>query len=167
MELPEDLQGRALTRRQLMSYLGVVGAGAFVSESAAAWVAGPSWARLIERAAHTKPHGSDLGAIEHIVFLMMENRSYDHYFGAYPKGAGSTITPSTRSACSRRTTPAASSLFPKNKLLPFHLDSMAGFECTDDLTHDWGPMHLCWNGGKMDSWVKVHTSPSTRAPTVR
>ena len=31
-------------------------------------------------------------------------------------------------------------------------------ECTDDLTHDWGPMHLCWNDGKMDSWVKVHTS---------
>ena len=31
-------------------------------------------------------------------------------------------------------------------------------ECTDDLTHDWGPMHLCWNNGDMDSWVKVHTS---------
>ena len=43
-------------------------------------------------------------------------------------------------------------------LLPFHLDSTQGMECTDDLTHDWGPMHLCWNNGKMDSWVKVHTS---------
>ena len=43
-------------------------------------------------------------------------------------------------------------------LLPFHLDSTQGIECTDDLTHDWGPMHLCWNDGKMDSWVKVHTS---------
>ena len=43
---------------------------------------------------------------------------------------------------------------PKHKLLPFHLDSNAGFECTDDLTHDWGPMHDCWNGGKMDSWVQ-------------
>ena len=43
-------------------------------------------------------------------------------------------------------------------LLPFHLDSTQGMECTDDLTHDWGPMHLCWNDGKMDSRVKVHTS---------
>ena len=158
MELPEDLQGRALTRRQLMSYLGMVGAGAFVSESAAAWVAGPSWGRLIERAAHTKPHGSDLGAIEHIVFLMLENRSYDHYFGAYPRGRGFDDHPKHSLGVFAQDFPGGSNLFPKNKLLPFHLNSMAGFECTDDLTHDWGPMHLCWNGGKMDSWVKVHTS---------
>jgi phospholipase C len=54
--------------------------------------------------------------------------------------------------------PGATSLVPPNVLLPFHLDSTQGMECTDDLTHDWGPMHLCWNDGKMDSWVKVHTS---------
>lgn len=28
--------------------------------------------------------GSDLGAVEHVVFLMQENRSLDHYFGTYP-----------------------------------------------------------------------------------
>ena len=37
-------------------------------------------------AAKIKPAGSDLEAVEHIVFLMLENRSYDHYFGAYPRG---------------------------------------------------------------------------------
>ncbi len=54
--------------------------------------------------------------------------------------------------------PGATELVPPNVLLPFHLDSTQGMACTDDLTHDWGPMHLCWNDGKMDSWVKVHTS---------
>jgi phospholipase C len=125
MELPEDLQGRALTRRQVMSYLGMVGAGAFVSESAAAWVAGPSWGRLIERAAHTRPHGSDLGAIEHIVFLMLENRSYDHYFGAYPRGRGFDDHPKHSLGAFAQDFPGGSNLFPKNKLLPFHLNSMA------------------------------------------
>ena len=43
---------------------------------------------MIERAAKIKPAGSDLEAVEHIVFLMLENRSYDHYFGAYPRGRG-------------------------------------------------------------------------------
>ena len=37
----------------------------------------------VSKAATTVPAGSDLGAIEHVVFLMQENRSFDHYFGAY------------------------------------------------------------------------------------
>ena len=36
-----------------------------------------------EKAASIKPAGSDLGAVEHVVFLMHENRSFDHYFGTY------------------------------------------------------------------------------------
>ena len=44
--------------------------------------------RPFSLAAATEPAGSDIVAIDHIVFLMMENRSYDHYFGAYPKGRG-------------------------------------------------------------------------------
>jgi phospholipase C len=44
-------------------------------------------------------------------------------------------------------------VFPKHKLLPFHFDQ----QCQNDPIHDWGPMHLCWNHGKMDAWVKTHT----------
>ena len=36
-----------------------------------------------QKAAAVKPAGSDLGAVEHVVFLMHENRSFDHYFGTY------------------------------------------------------------------------------------
>ncbi len=55
-------------------------------------------------------------------------------------------------------------MVPKHKLLPFHLSSNHGLESTDDLTHDWGPMHECWNHGKMDSWVKVHTQKQWEGP---
>ena len=164
MDLPDDLDGERLTRRQLMRRLGVVGAGVFVSESAVAWMAGPSWASLIDRAAKVKPAGSDLEAVEHIVFLMLENRSYDHYFGAYPRGRGFDDHPKRSLGVFAQDYPGGASVVPKNKLLPFPLPANNGLESTDDLTHDWGPMHECWNEGRMDAWVKVHTQEQWEGP---
>ena len=37
---------------------------------------------LVKAAAAVPAAGSDLGAVEHVVFLMHENRSFDHYFGS-------------------------------------------------------------------------------------
>jgi phospholipase C len=147
-----------------MERLGMVGAGAFVSQSAFDWMAGNSWASVIDRAARTKPAGSDLEAVEHFVFLMLENRSYDHYFGAYPRGRGFDDHPKRSLGPFAQDYPGGANLVPKHKLLPFHLPSNHGLESTDDLTHDWGPMHECWNHGKMDSWVKVHTRPEWEGP---
>ncbi|HTX45422.1 MAG TPA: alkaline phosphatase family protein [Solirubrobacteraceae bacterium] len=160
MELPHG----DLSRRELMRYLGVAGASTFLANGVADWAASPAAAQLVARAAKTKAHGSDLGAVDHIIFLMMENRSYDHYFGAYPRGRGFDDHPKHSLGVFAQDYPGGSALVPKNKLLPFHLDSKAGLECTDDLTHDWGPMHLCWNHGKMDSWVKVHTESQYEGP---
>jgi len=164
MDHPEELNGKGLTRRQLMERLGMVGAGAFVSQSALGWMAGPSWASTIERAARTAPHGSDLEAVEHVVFLMLENRSYDHYFGAYPRGRGFDDHPAHSLGVFAQDYPGGSHVVPRHKLLPFHLSSNHGLESTDDLTHDWGPMHECWNHGKMDAWVKVHTEAQWEGP---
>ena len=166
MQLPDDLKGRDLSRREILSYFGMLGAGAALMKPVSAWAASSAGQRLAAQAASIKPHGSDLGAVEHIVYLMMENRSYDHYFGAYPKGRGFDDHPKKSLGAFAQNFPGATgaSLFPKNKLLPFHLDSNAGFECTDDLTHDWGPQHQSWNWGKMDSWVKIHTQPQWEGP---
>jgi phospholipase C len=166
MQLPDDLKGRDLSRREILSYFGMLGAGAALLNPVSAWAASPAGHRLISQAAAVKPHGSDLGAVEHIVFLMLENRSYDHYFGAYPKGRGFDDHPKGSLGVFAQEFPGAAGagVFPKHKLLPFHLDSRTGFECTDDLTHDWGPMHECWNHGKMNQWVKIHTQPQWEGP---
>jgi phospholipase C len=68
---------------------------------------------------------------------MMENRSYDHYFGAYPKGRGFDDhgKHSLGAFAQHYPGPIGATTFPKHRLLPFHLDSRAGFECTHDLTH--------------------------------
>ena len=156
MRLPEDLQGRRLTRRELMSYFGMAGAGAVLAAPSVSWAA--RGAETVAKAASTAAAGSDLEAVEHIVFLMMENRSYDHYFGDYRKGRGFSDHPTSSLGVFAQRYPGGSSLVPPNVLLPFHLDSTAGLECTDDLTHDWGPQHLCWNEGAMDAFVTTHTS---------
>jgi phospholipase C len=109
------------------------------------------------RAAAVAPHGGDLGAVEHFVFLMLENRSYDHYFGAYHHGRGFDDHPNHSLRNFAQDYPAGTNLSPRKKLLPFHLAATAGQDCTHDLTHNWGPQHESWNRGKMDRWVKTHT----------
>ena len=145
------------TRRQLLAGLGAIGASAaFGGFSSRAFAAQAQ--RLARRAAATAPAGSDLGAVEHVVFLMLENRSYDTYFGAYPRGRGFDDHPPHQLGVFAQAYPGATTLDPPNVLLPFHMTKANNEECTVDLTHNWGPMHQCWDKGRMDSWVRVHTS---------
>jgi len=55
----------------------------FLSASAAALAAGSSFAQTIQKALATAPArpGAGLAGIDHVVVLMQENRSFDHYFG--------------------------------------------------------------------------------------
>jgi phospholipase C len=149
---------RRLSRRQLLASFGLIGGTAALAGPGRAFTRRGSGVGLARLAASTAPAGSDLGAVEHIVFLMMENRSYDHYFGAYPTGRGFDDHLANSLGAFAQSYPGASTLNPPNVLLPFHLDSMSGEECTDDLTHDWGPQHLCWDNGAMDAFVSTHTS---------
>jgi phospholipase C len=156
----EELAG--LSRRDLLKAMGAFGAvsasGAFGSWVAPRLPSGRSASSLVRTAAGTRAAGGDLGAVEHVVFLMMENRSYDHYFGAYPRGRGFDDHPKHSLGAFEQNYPAGRGLRPKRKLVPFHLTHSDGEDCTKDLTHDWGPMHECWNHGRMDRFVEVHTS---------
>ena len=113
------------------------------------------------KAASVKPAGSDLGAVEHVVFLMHENRSFDHYFGTYRgvKGFGDHFTDSLG---------AFAQAWPGGRsptLLPFHLDTTTTpAECTFDLTHEWPAQHQCWNNGAMDRFVATHVDPQWEGP---
>ena len=94
----------------------------------------------------------------------MENRSYDHYFGAYPRGRGFSDHPKHSLGVFAQDYPGGAGLVPKGKLLPFHLDSTAGFECTDDLTHDWGPSTSAGTAARWTPGSRSTPRPSRRAP---
>ncbi len=107
----------------------------------------------VEKAASIKPAGSDLGAVEHVVFLMQENRSFDHYFGTM-KGVTGFDDTHNRSAFTQKW-PGGT----KSTLLPFHMDTKTEkAECTYDLSHSWPAEHTSWHNGKMDRFVSTHTS---------
>jgi len=64
-----------LTRRRLLGSAARLSAAA-----AAAALMPPNVRRLLAAEAETPPRGS-FADIKHIVMLMQENRSFDHYFG--------------------------------------------------------------------------------------
>ena len=119
-------------------------------------------AALARAAASTKPAGSDLGAIEHVVFLMQENRSFDHYYGTLPRRAGLRRPPG---GSPRGASPSAWPGGRDRTLLPFHLDTASGIgECTHDLDHSWPGEHLSRGGGNNDAFVATHTRPEFEGP---
>ncbi len=120
----------------------------------------------VASSAAVAPAGSDLGAVEHVVFLMMENRSFDHYYGTYPGVRGFDDHPPDDVGAFSQPYPANTTRAPTGRLLPFHLDTVNTdiADCTFDLTHDWGPQHASRNGGRMDSFVRVHTSRQNEGP---
>ena len=109
---------------------------------------------LVRRAASVHAAGSDLGAVEHVIFLMHENRSFDHYFGTMPGVDGFNNFDPTSSVWAQNWPGGADTT-----LWPFHLDiNSEQAECTYDLSHTWQAQHACWNNGAMDSFVSTHTS---------
>jgi phospholipase C len=88
--------------------------------------------------------------IEHVVILIQENRSFDHYFGSYRGVRGFA----DQSPAFQQPDPANTTNSPIGLLLPFHLDtSKTNAACTHDITHDWVPQHQSWNNGAMDGFV--------------
>src|ERR1700730_14471690 len=93
---------------------------------------------------------SKLTDIEHVVILIQENRSFDHYFGTYRGVRGF----SDQSLAFQQPDPANTVSSPVGKLLPFRLDTTTtNAACTHDITHDWVSQHQSWDNGAMDGFV--------------
>ena len=143
-----------LTRRQLLA------AGAAAGSSALLGACGGGRTTL-HAATTVKPAGSDLGAVRHVVFLMLENRSFDHYFGSYPGVRGFDDHPAGDPGPFAQAWPGGSA----PALMPFHVDTSSGRgECLTDLSHAWELQHKCWNNGAMDRFVATHTSAEGEGP---
>ena len=123
-------------------------------------VAGLLGNSVIERALASAPGCGSLKDIEHVVILIQENRSFDHYFGSYRGVTGFGDSHALRLTDGSGLTVFAQPGYPGgydgDHLYPFHLDSYNNGECTNDINHSWGPQHSYWHGGKMDGFVSGH-----------
>jgi phospholipase C len=155
------MPGPKLTRRQFLKAAG----------AAAGTAALPG--AILDRALAVAPAGSSLKDVKHIVMLMQENRSFDHYFGTMSGVRGFADRTRYQSYAGGPTTHPATlfdqTTLHKGKALlsvggdsflrPFELVNdppTANGQTLDDITHDWGPQHLAWNDGAMNRFVVEH-----------
>jgi phospholipase C len=90
--------------------------------------------------------------VEHIVFMMQENRSFDHYFGTLRgvRGYGDPRAIKLPNGSSVWYQPDGEGSY----VLPFHPPAPnLGLQFLEDLAHDWTSTHAAWNGGNHDQWV--------------
>ncbi|MGW7075296.1 phosphocholine-specific phospholipase C [Streptomyces sp. NPDC054866] len=94
--------------------------------------------------------------VEHIVVLMQENRSFDHYFGTLNgvRGFGDPrplILESGKSVWHQSGD--------GEEVLPYHPDADdLGMQFIAGLDHDWETGHQAWNKGKYDDWIAAKSS---------
>ncbi|HEU0173307.1 MAG TPA: alkaline phosphatase family protein [Blastocatellia bacterium] len=148
-----------MTRRRLL------GGGAAMAVAAATNLMPTNLRRVM---AQDPIRGGSLRDIKHVVLLMQENRSFDHYFGtlAGVRGFGderALILPSGKSVFHQ-----PDEANPLGYLLPFHLDTRASSaQKIPSTSHAWAVQHASWNGGKMDNWLPAHRqAEGAKAPYV-
>jgi len=87
--------------------------------------------------------------VEHIVVLMQENRSFDHYFGSL-RGVRGFGDPHPALQ------PDGHSVWSQAGVLPFHPTAPdLGLQFLADLPHDWESTHAALDGGAYDLWVQA------------
>ena len=90
--------------------------------------------------------------VEHIVIMMQENRSFDHYFGSLRgvRGFGDPRAVTLPSGNPVWYQPNGGNSY----VLPFHPGAPnLGLQFLQDLAHDWTTTHAAWNEGNNDQWV--------------
>jgi phospholipase C len=101
-----------------------------------------------------KPASRVLSEIKHVVILMQENRSFDHYFGVMPGVRGFADSRYAKSAFTQ-----PDSRNPAKHLLPFHADTTStSAQALPSNSHSWQAQHGSWNDGKMNGFVTTHLS---------
>ncbi|WP_327373989.1 phospholipase C, phosphocholine-specific [Streptomyces sp. NBC_01216] len=141
-----------ISRRRLLALgggaLGVAAAGSLLPPSLqAAMAAGP-------------PSGG-LAAVRHVVILMQENRSFDHYFGTLRgvRGFGDRNAVELPSGTTVFEQPATAG----RTVLPFPIRDAAETQRKDlqyigALDHSWNGGAAAWHEGWMDGWVTAKTA---------
>ncbi len=135
-------------RHVLRSALGVGGA------AAAASLLPPNLRRAM---AETPQRPGSLDDVEHVVILMQENRSFDHYFGTMRGVRGFDDPDAAKLPSGRSVFHQPDPANPDGYLLPFHLDTRtSSAQAIPSTSHAWSVQHEAWNGGAMDNWVPAH-----------
>jgi phospholipase C len=159
-----------------ISRRGFLGAATAITGAAAIGVSAP--AAEAEAASKPKRHG-DLRDIKHVVVLMQENRSFDHYYGSLrgvrgfadrstaPLPGGLSVfqqptslpgQPVTGTQYPWRLSDAPVTAYPAGQQPPSSEVGAQNYRGTD---HSWESQHTAWYGGLMNAWYVSKGGPIT------
>jgi phospholipase C len=150
-----------MTRRRLL------GAGArMAAAAAAAALMPPNVQRALAQGRQRQ--GGSFRDIKHVVMLMQENRSFDHYFGTMAGVRGFGDPDALKLADGKSVFHQPDTANPRGFLLPFHLDTIStSAQHIPSTSHAWAVQHQAWNNGKMDQWMPAHRkADGEKAPYV-
>jgi phospholipase C len=139
-----------ISRRTLLGSAAAIGAGSALGVLP-----------LNVRKAMAASTGSgSLSSVKHVVILMQENRSFDHYYGTLQgvRGYGDTSLlrfPKGSNVWNQNTKGSAGG---GSTLLPWHLNTaLTDAQQVEDLDHSWSGTHGAWNDGLNNNWIPEKT----------
>src|SRR6201996_4635218 len=127
-----------------------------IAGGAVAATAATALSSSVARAAAISPafNTGTIQDVEHIVILMQENRSFDHYYGSMRgvRGFGDPH-PAVQ--------PNGQTVWNQDGVLPFHPTAAnLGLQFIEDLPHDWITTHDAYDNGAYDKWVQTKSNVS-------
>src|ERR1700754_1110729 len=146
---PSTLPSRRMTRRRLLGSAAAAGGLA-----AAGVVLPPNVRRAL---AAPPPTNGRLTDIRHVVMLMQENRSFDHYFGMLAGVRGFSDPNAMKIAGGRSVFEQPDPGNPDGYLMPYRLDTRStAAQAIPSMSHEWTVQHQALNDGKNDNWLPAH-----------
>jgi phospholipase C len=138
-----------LTRRRLLG-----GAAAVTGGVAAAMALPPNVRQAVAATSAEARRPFSMSEVKHVVILMQENRSFDHYFGTMRGVRGFSDPAAIKLPDGKPVFYQPDANHADGYLLPFHFDTRTtSAQATPGTDHNWGTQHQAFNGGKMDSWI--------------
>ncbi|MDR6936186.1 phospholipase C, phosphocholine-specific [Luteibacter sp. 3190] len=155
-------------RRRFLHAAGATVAASFVAQGFPAAIA---------KALATEPdrRTGTLADVGHVVVLMQENRSFDHYFGSL-RGVRGFADPRVLELGNgdpvwrQPVTPARTKYWKSRGIgddvawvYPFHLDTHRSGDHHEGTDHGWSSGHGAWNLGRNDRWIEQKQDVLTMA----
>ncbi|MBI1360194.1 MAG: phospholipase C, phosphocholine-specific [Alphaproteobacteria bacterium] len=132
----------------------------FLGASAAALALPPALARAVTIDAHVRT--GTIKDVEHVVILMQENRSFDHYFGTMNgvRGFGDRFPVPVADSAGRTGANVWTQANATDKggpalVAPFALNTAKSFELmrVEGTPHNWADAQGAWDNGRMGHWA--------------
>jgi phospholipase C len=141
-----------LSRRRLLGGAAVVAGGA-----AASLALPPNVRKAVAATTAASQRPFSFKDVEHVVILMQENRSFDHYFGTMAGVRGYSDPTAIKLPDGKPVFYQPDPLNPDGYLLPYHLNTAnTAAAAIPSTSHAWQVQHEAYADGAMDSWLKAH-----------